>query len=128
MGLHSFMNIRIPFVLLVVTGSVLAQSITDYTRWVARPAGEHRKLVEKAVTLKRGDSYQTVTNALGKPDLDQAFGATSGRSGPTQRRLHYNLSRPEGFHWESEHARFIQVLINYETERVDYIFIKATLQ
>lgn len=34
-------------------------------------ATARRKLVENAVTLKVGDSFQTVTNALGTPTFDQ---------------------------------------------------------
>lgn len=34
-------------------------------------ASAKRKLVEKAMALKVGDSFQTVTNALGKPTYDQ---------------------------------------------------------
>lgn len=118
----------IPFVLLVGVAAALAQSITHRTKFVSRPAGEARRLVEKAVTLKAGDSYQTVTNALGKPDLDQGFGGRSDRPGPAQRLLHYNLSRPEGTPLGGEHAMFVQVYLDFKSERVDSIFIKASLR
>jgi hypothetical protein len=120
------MKIFIPIVLLFGMAAGLAQSITHWTKWVSRPTAERRKIVEKAVTLKAGDSYQSVTNALGKPDLDEGFG--SDGKGPTQHILHYNLSRPEGFPIDSDHARFVRVYLDFKTKRVQHIFIKASLQ
>ena len=127
------MRTFIPILLLIGIVAALAQSITEHTKFISRPAGEARKIVEKAVTLKAGDSYQTVTNALGKPDLDQAFAARAEYSGqtnmpPAQRMLHYNLSRPEGTPLGGANARYVQVFIDFKTERVDSIFIHASLR
>jgi hypothetical protein len=40
-------------------------------------ASAKRALVEKAIKLKRGDKYQSVTNALGTPSLEIATGQSS---------------------------------------------------
>src|SRR5689334_13095955 len=42
-------------------------------------AAAKRKLAEKAVALKTGDSFQTVTNALGTPTYDQPLMAKDSR-------------------------------------------------
>ena len=122
------MKTLIALVLVIGLAAVVAQSITEHTKIIGLPPAAARKLVEKAVTLKSGDSYQTVTNALGKPDLDQAFGGRSDRPGPAQRCLHYNLFRPEGAPLGREPARYVEVYLDFKTERVDSIFIKASLQ
>ncbi len=119
------MKILISFLFLVGIIGALAQE----TRFIGRPPDEQRKIVEKAIRLKAGDSYQTVTNALGKPDLDKGFG--SNGVGPTQRLLHYNLSRgastPLGFDG-GFNTRFVQVYLDIKTDRVDSVYIKAVLQ
>jgi hypothetical protein len=56
------------FILLVVGAcAVYGQSIAGRRPLFELDNSAKRKLVEKVLTLKRGDSYQTITNALGTP-------------------------------------------------------------
>ncbi len=117
------MKALISLMLVVVVAGALAQSVTHRTKWVSLPQGARRKLVEKAVTLKSGDSYQSVTNALGTPDIDKGFSAQG------QRLLHYNLSRPEGAApLQNEHSFYVRVYLNSKTDRVQSVYIQAALQ
>jgi len=65
-------------ILLLVVAAVaaLAQGIMrKYPPSVSLDVPTKRKLVEKALTLKAGDSLQTVTNTLGKPTTDGNWGS-----------------------------------------------------
>jgi len=42
-------------------------------------AAAKRALVERALTLKKGDAYSRVTELLGKPTLDQKIGVGSAK-------------------------------------------------
>jgi outer membrane protein assembly factor BamE (lipoprotein component of BamABCDE complex) len=56
-------------------GTAKAQGITHkYSPSVSLDVPTKRKLVEKALTLKAGDTFQTVTNTLGQPTTDTDFG------------------------------------------------------
>jgi len=50
--------------------------------------GAKHRLVEKALTLKAGDSFQTITNTLGRPSRDQKF---PDPAGPISRILRYDI-------------------------------------
>ena len=118
------------FIALLAIGIVaaVAQSITERTKFVSLSGAATRKLLQTAVTLKKGDSYQTVTNALGKPDLDQSGGFRSDRPGPTSRILQYNVSRPEGASFGNEHAYYVTVSLDFKTDLVTSIFIKTSFE
>ncbi len=65
------------FLLLVaaVAATALAQGVNHRTRWTVNlDVPTKRKIVEKALSLRTGDSFQAVTNALGKPTTDTNYG------------------------------------------------------
>jgi hypothetical protein len=53
--------------ILILTVSVRAEEHLSFLL----DSSAKRKLVEKAIALKPGDSFQTVTNSLGAPTFDQ---------------------------------------------------------
>src|SRR5580765_8366908 len=67
------------FLLLLVAAAAaaaLAQGVNHRTpQSVNLDVPTKRKIVDKALTLRAGDSFQTVTNALGKPTTDTNYGA-----------------------------------------------------
>jgi hypothetical protein len=76
-----------PFLLLLAALHTGAQAQAVHLNPAAK-----RALVEKAMTLKKGDSYATVIDRLGKPAVDRT---ASGRQGGTfvSRTLTYNAVR-----------------------------------
>lgn len=122
------MKTFISLFLTIGTVAAVAQSITERTKFVSLSRAATRNLLEKAVTLKKGDSYQTVTNALGKPDLDGTGGFRSDRPGPASRVLQYNVSRPEGASFDNQHASYVTVSLDFKTDLVTSIFIKTSFE
>jgi len=60
---------------IAAAATALAQGITHRNPpSVSLDIPTKRKLVEKALTLKAGDSFQTVTNTLGQPTTDTNYG------------------------------------------------------
>ena len=124
------MKTFIPIILLVGIIGSLAQSVI-VPEVVSRSAAESRTLIGKALTLKAGDSFQTVTNALGSPDP----GVGSASTIPT---LHYSLWSPNAFSTNYgfcavnlisvESISYVTVRLDPQTQRVSSILIKATLQ
>ena len=75
LGVSSTMKI-LALLLFLVAPVVLAEQHPSFQL----DATAKRKLVEKASALKVGDSFQTVTNALGTPTFDGTFASKeSGR-------------------------------------------------
>jgi outer membrane protein assembly factor BamE (lipoprotein component of BamABCDE complex) len=65
------------FLLLIaaVAGVALAQGVNHRTgQSMNLDVSTKRKIVDKALALKPGDSFKTVTNALGKPTTDTNYG------------------------------------------------------
>ena len=84
-----------------------------------------RTLVEKAVTLRPGDSYQTVTNALGMPTFDQSLGLKDGRN--IGRGLsYYAVMRKTNLVNELQDERVLVYLD--ERGRVSAVHIKVMLE
>ena len=124
-GIIHYMKVLTSIIFFVGITGAIAQE----TRFVGRPQDEQRKIVEKAIKLKQGDSYQTVTNALGKPDLEKGSG--SDGKGPTGRLLHYSLFRGASTRVDCEegfNTRFVQVILDIKTDRVHLVYIHAVLQ
>lgn len=89
-------------------------------------AAAKRKLVEKAAALKVGDSFQMVTNALGKPTHDQ-----TGRTKETGRFISRSLSY-YAVMWERGlvnelHDELVDVTLD-EKDRVRAVRIRVTLE
>ena len=85
-----------------------------------------RLLVEKALTLKQGDPYQSATNALGKPTFDQSLnrkedGRNIGRS------LSYCAVIWESGLVNELEDELISVCLD-ENGRVSAVLIKVTLE
>lgn len=122
------MKTFIPIILLVGIIGALAQSVM-VPEFVPRSAAESRALIGKALALKAGDSFQTVTNALGSPDP----GVGSASTIPT---LHYSLWSPNAFSTNYgfcavisvEAISYVTVRLDPQTQRVSSILIKAALQ
>jgi len=107
------------FLLVLVAVGVLAQGITHKRPpQVTLDAPTKRKLVEKAVTLKAGDSFQTVTNALGKPTTDTNYG-------DDWHILEYHIQIWEGAYGED--AEFLKIRLD-KSNRVISIWVRAELK
>jgi hypothetical protein len=66
---------RVPLILLFVTLSAIAatESPPFSHPFFHLDASAKRALVEKALTLRPGDSYETVVGRLGKPKIDKVL-------------------------------------------------------
>ena len=89
-------------------------------------AAAKRKLVEKAMALNVGDSFQTVTNALGKPTHDQ-----TGRTKETGRFISRSL-KYYAVNWERGlvnelHDELVDVTLD-EKDHVLSVRIRVTLE
>jgi len=63
------------FLLVAAAAAALAQGITHRNPpSVSLDGPTKRKLVEKALTLRAGDSFQTATNTLGTPTTNTNYG------------------------------------------------------
>jgi len=89
-------------------------------------ASAKRKLVEKAMALKVGDSFQTVTNALGTPTFDQKL-ARKESSQVVGRSLDYYVVIWERGLVNELHDELVAVTLD-EKDRVRSIHIKVTLE
>jgi hypothetical protein len=69
---ESLMKSRVLFLSLLIVTTVFAEPQLKKPAFQLA-ASAKRTLVEKALTLKRGDSYESVTNVLGKPTFDQSL-------------------------------------------------------
>lgn len=118
------------FLLVVATVAAIAQGITHrLAPTVSVDVPTKRKLVEKAVVLKAGDSFQTVTNALGKPTADTTHTTRpdpqTGSFRQTGRFLEYHMQIWEGAHGED--AEFVKISLD-EDARVQWVVIRAKLR
>jgi len=86
-----------------------------------------RKLVQKAAALEGGDSYQTVTNALGSPSLDQRYAQKEGDKRIMIRSLKYYAVIWEKGGAGSWHDESIDVSLD-EKNRVRSVRINVTLE
>ena len=79
-----------------------------------------RKIIEKALTLKAGDSFQTVTNTLGQPTTDTDFG-------PSFHYLDYHMQawRNEGV--SSSDVEYVRVTLNPD-KRVRSVWIRVEMK
>lgn len=84
-----------------------------------------RVLVEKAVALKPGDSYQSVTNRLGMPTYDQAL-ARKEDSHVIGRSLKYYVVRWETGLVNEFHDELVDVFLD-EQDRVRSVSIRVIL-
>jgi hypothetical protein len=89
-------------------------------------ASAKRKLVERAATLKVGDSFQTVTNALGVPTVDQRL-ARKESSRVIGRSLKYYAVIWERGLVNELHDELVDVMLD-EKNRVRSVRIKVTLE
>ena len=85
-----------------------------------------RALVEKAASLKAGDSYQTVTNKLGIPTHDQRF-ARKESSRVIGRSLKYYAVVWESGLVNEIHDEFVDVSLD-ERDRVRSVRIRVILE
>ena len=85
-----------------------------------------RKLVEKALALKVGDSFQTVTNALGKATSDQT-GTTKESGRFISRSLKYYAVIWERGLVNELHDELVDVTLD-EKDRVRSVRIRVTLE
>jgi len=89
-------------------------------------AAAKRKLVEKAMALKVGDSFQTVTNALGKATHDQR-GTTKESGRFISRSLKYYAVIWERGLVNELHDELVDVTLD-EKDRVRSVRIRVTLE
>jgi hypothetical protein len=85
-----------------------------------------RVMVEKAVALKPGDSYQSVTNRLGTPTYDQAL-ARKEDSHLVGRSLKYYVVRWETGLVNEFYDELVDVFLD-EEDRVRSVSIRVTLE
>jgi hypothetical protein len=85
-----------------------------------------RKLVEKAMALRIGDSFQTVTNALSKPTYDQTD-RTKERGRHISRSLKYYAVIWELGLVNELHDELVEVALD-EKDRVRSVRIRVTLK
>ena len=85
-----------------------------------------RFLVEKAVALRPGDSFQSVTNKLGAPTYDQAL-ARKEDSHVVGRSLKYYAVRWEAGLVNELHDELVDVFLD-ERGRVRSVSIRVTLE
>ena len=85
-----------------------------------------RALVEKAVVLKPGDSYQSVTNRLGTPTYDQAL-ARKEDSRVIGRSLKYYVVRWEADLVNEFYDELVDVFLD-EQDRVRSVSVRVTLE
>jgi hypothetical protein len=88
-------------------------------------ASAKRKLVEKALTLKVGDSFETVTNTLGAPTFDQKL-VRKERNEVIGRSLKYYAVVWERGLVNELHDELVDVMLD-ETDRVRSVLIRVTL-
>ena len=89
-------------------------------------ASAKRKLVEKAIALNLGDSFQTVTNALGKPTYDHT-GRTKESGRFVSRTLSYYAVIWERGLVNELHDELVDVTLD-EKDRIRSIRIRVTLE
>jgi hypothetical protein len=89
-------------------------------------ASAKRKLVEKAAALKVGDSFQTVTNALGAPTFDQTL-ARKESSRTIGRSLKYYAVIWERGLVNELHDELVDVTLD-ERDRVRSVRIRVSLE
>jgi hypothetical protein len=85
-----------------------------------------RLLVEKAVALRPGDSYQSVTNKLGTPTYDQVL-ARKEDSHVVGRSLKYYAVRWETGLVNELYDQLVDVFLD-ERDRVRSVSIRVTLE
>lgn len=89
-------------------------------------ASAKRKLVEQAMALKIGDSFQTVTNALGTPTFDQKL-ARKESSRTIGRSLKYYAVIWERGLVNELHDELVDITLD-ERDRVRSVRIRVTLE
>lgn len=89
-------------------------------------ASAKRKLVEKATALKVGDSFQTVTNALGVATFDQRL-ARKESSRTVGRSLKYYVVIWERGLVNELHDELVDITLD-ERDRVRSVRIRVTLE
>ena len=89
-------------------------------------ASAKRKLVEKATALKVGDSFETVTNALGTPTFDQKL-ARRKSSRVVGRSLKYYAVIWERGLVNELHDELVDITLD-ERDRVRSVRIRVTLE
>jgi hypothetical protein len=120
------MKISIVALLLVAAGLCAgAESPSAQHPSFELDAKAKRTLVERAVVLKLGDSYQSVTNKLGIPTYDQELARKDGRV--IGRSLKYYLVRWETGLVNELHDELVDVFVD-EQGRVRSVLIRATLE
>ena len=94
--------------------------------WFQLDSQAKRALVEKAVTVKPGDSYQSVTNKLGTPTYDQQL--TRKRSSRVVGRSvkYYAVKREEGL-MNGRQDELVEVFFDVR-DRVQSVQIRVTLE
>jgi hypothetical protein len=85
-----------------------------------------RVLVEKAVALKQGDSYHSVTNRLGTPTYDQAL-ARKEDNHAIGRSLKYYVVRWEGGQVNEFYDELVEVFLDQQ-DRLRSVSIRVTLE
>jgi hypothetical protein len=116
------------FMLLLTISLACAQSkiVNSHPPSFHLDVAAKRKLVEKALTLRAGDTFATITNALGNPTLDQVlFVNKEGRS--VDRRLRYNIVIWERDKFDEALDEFITLSLG-EGDRLQGFRINVTLR
>lgn len=88
-------------------------------------AAARRKMVEKALTLKAGDSFQAVTNALGIASFDQPLLEQYGREIIGRDLKYYAVIWPPGSADVSQNE-LVDVTLD-KAGRVRSVYIRVTL-
>jgi len=109
-------------VLLLMLGVFSARA--EQSQSIRLSAAAKRTLVERALTLKKGDAYSKVIDQLGKPTIDQKIGSGPGRF--VVRSLKFYVVKSAGVHNEQldEH---IDVYLDMR-DRVKAVYIKVEVE
>ena len=105
-------------------GLAAALAIDASAQAIKLPPAAKRALVEKAMTLKKGDSAETVVERLGKPTVDNRLGVGGGGFITRSMKFYVVRSDRRGTEAMDEH---IDVYLD-KKDRVDGIFIQVELQ
>ncbi len=109
----------VALIVIVSVGAVFAQGITHMRApKVSLTAQAKRTVVEKAIMLKRGDHFQSVTNTLAVPTTDTNYGGD-------WHILEYHMQVWEGAYGED--SEFIRIRLD-QSNRVTSVWIRAELQ
>ena len=106
--------------------ATIATSASAATSSIKLGPAEKRALVEKAMTLKRGDTYDQVVQRLGKPTFDNAAKANAGSQRFIMRSMKYYAVFGPGN--PNEYTdEFVSIILD-KSDRVRSIDIRVELE